>query len=85
MANLAKSRQVICVTHLPQIAAMADAHFIITKQECAGRTETQVSLLSGDALLEEIARLSGGTRTTAALAHAQELVDKALDFKKKRK
>ena len=71
------SRQVLCVTHLPQIAAFADHHFHVSKQEVAGRTETQVKKLSASARKEELARMLGGTASAKARAHAAELLAEA--------
>ncbi len=61
MADIAGNKQVLCVTHLPQIAAMADTHFSVEKGEHAGRTFTRVERLSIDQRKEELARLTGGT------------------------
>jgi len=57
-------KQVLCVTHLPQIAAMADAHFLISKAEQGGRTYTSVTPLDMDGRRDEISRLIGGARIT---------------------
>lgn len=73
LKKLSQSCQVICVTHLPQIAAMADRHYLISKSEEGGHTATHVSLLSGEDRVREVARLAGGD-TAAALAHARELI-----------
>jgi DNA repair protein RecN (Recombination protein N) len=69
-----EGRQVLCVTHLPQIAAYADHHFHVAKSEHAGRTETQVKKLSPAARKEELARMLGGTASAKARAHAAELL-----------
>jgi DNA repair protein RecN (Recombination protein N) len=72
---LSKAQQVLCVTHLPQIAAFADQHFLIEKQERQGRTKTAVRLLDNDLRREEIARmLSGATVTDTSLRHAEQLL-----------
>lgn len=71
---VANHRQVLCVTHLPQIAAYADHHFHVEKSEVAGRTETQVRLLAGSARKDELARMLGGSATSKAKAHAAELL-----------
>ncbi|HEU0032311.1 MAG TPA: DNA repair protein RecN [Kofleriaceae bacterium] len=68
------SRQVLCVTHLPQIAAFADHHFLVEKTEVAGRTETHVRKLSATARKDELARMLGGHATSKAKAHAAELL-----------
>jgi DNA repair protein RecN (Recombination protein N) len=71
---VADHRQVLCVTHLPQIAAYADHHFHVEKGEVAGRTETHVKRLGGAARKDELARMLGGQATTKARAHAAELL-----------
>jgi DNA repair protein RecN (Recombination protein N) len=70
-------RQVLCVTHLPQIAAYADHHFHVEKTELAGRTETHVRKLTGTARKDELARMLGGQATSKAKAHAAELLAEA--------
>ncbi len=74
--SLAKCRQVLCITHLPQIASLADNQFHISKHEDAGRTVSQVSALSGDERVAEIARMLGA-RSEAAMQHARELLNGA--------
>ena len=74
---VADHRQVLCVTHLPQIAAYADHHFHVEKLEIAGRTETQVRRLTGVARKDELARMLGGNATSKARAHAAELLAEA--------
>lgn len=74
MAALSRHRQLICITHLPQIAAMADTHFRISKAESDGRTYTCVAPLDGSGRVEELARLLGGdsvTETTRLAAREQ--------------
>lgn len=83
MAAIAKDHQVICITHLPQIAAMADTHFCIEKSESAGRTETEISALDGEGSLNELARMLGGDSVSdMALANASELKNEAERAKK---
>jgi len=83
---IASNRQVICVTHLPQIAAMADCHFIIEKVITSNHTRTSVSRLSLDQRKEEIARMIGGSSLTQlSLEHAGEMINNALSFKNKEK
>ncbi len=72
-----RGRQVLCVTHLPQIAAFADHHFHVEKTEVAGRTETHVRKLSISARKDELARMLGGHATSKAKAHAAELLAEA--------
>ncbi len=74
---VADHRQVLCVTHLPQIAAYADHHFHVEKTEVDGRTETQVRRLTGAARKDELARMLGGHATARAKAHAAELLAEA--------
>jgi DNA repair protein RecN (Recombination protein N) len=72
---LSRGQQVLCVTHLPQIAAFADQHFLIDKRESSGRTKTQVRLLDNEARTHEVARmLSGATVTETSLQHAAQMV-----------
>ncbi len=76
--EVANERQVLCVTHLPQIAAFADIHFHVSKHEKAGRTETLVKRLSAKQRLAEIARMVGGVKVSAqAKAHAKEMLESA--------
>ncbi|HEX7842566.1 MAG TPA: hypothetical protein VF469_34065, partial [Kofleriaceae bacterium] len=74
---VADHRQVLCVTHLPQIAAYADQHFHVEKTEIAGRTETHVRRLGAAARKDELARMLGGHATSKAKAHAAELLAEA--------
>jgi len=72
---LSRNQQVLCVTHLPQIAAFADQHFLIEKREQSGRTKTHVLLLDDNARIHEVARmLSGATVTETSLQHATQMV-----------
>ncbi|MDE6015810.1 MAG: DNA repair protein RecN [Acetatifactor sp.] len=76
------AHQVICITHLPQIAAMADAHFVIEKSSTDDRTITDVRQVDGDEELAELARLLGSdVLTQAALSNARELREQALEQK----
>jgi DNA repair protein RecN (Recombination protein N) len=75
--TVADHRQVLCVTHLPQIAAYADHHFHVEKTELGGRTETHVRKLTGTARKDELARMLGGHATARAKAHAAELLAEA--------
>jgi len=75
--SVADHRQVLCVTHLPQIAAYADQHFHVEKTELAGRTETHVRRLNAPARKDELARMLGGHATSKAKAHAAELLAEA--------
>jgi len=72
---LSRGQQVLCVTHLPQIAAFADQHFLIDKRESDGRTKTQVRLLDDRARTHEVARmLSGAKVTETSLQHAGQMI-----------
>ncbi len=72
---LAASQQVICVTHLPQIAAFADQHFLIEKSEAKGRTQTAIRQMAENDRVREIARmLSGATLTETSLRHAESML-----------
>ena len=73
MAELSRSNQVLCVTHLPQIASMADRHFRVRKEVVGDRTVVDVTPLEGEARVGELARMLGGSEATAA-QHARELL-----------
>lgn len=76
LSDCAKSCQVICVTHSPQIAAVAKSHFMVSKREIGGRTESEVKKLSYDERIHEIARIIGGATINAqTIAAAKDLVD----------
>ena len=78
MAVLGREHQLICITHLPQIAAMADTHFVIEKQSQDNSTVTQIRELRSEESLQEIARLLGTSQITpAVLANAKELKEMA--------
>ena len=73
MRALAKDHQILCITHLPQVAAAASSHFIVIKEVAGGRTYTQLHEVRGKARREEIARMLGG-QTESALRHAATLL-----------
>lgn len=76
---VSSAHQVLCITHLPQIAAMADAHFVIEKSSTDESTITDIRQVEGDEELAELARLLGGdTLTQAALSNAKELREQAM-------
>lgn len=76
--SLARNKQVLCITHLPQIAAYGDDHFRVEKHVADGRTTTRVRRLSAAERREEIARMLGGAKVTAkSRAHAEELLREA--------
>jgi DNA repair protein RecN (Recombination protein N) len=73
MRALARNHQILCITHLPQVAAVAASHFIVQKEVAGGRTFTQLHEVRGKARREEIARMLGG-QTETALRHAAVLL-----------
>ncbi|MCL2371031.1 MAG: DNA repair protein RecN, partial [Firmicutes bacterium] len=76
LAKIANSHQVLCVTHLPQIASMADTHFRIEKSEKNGRTTTSLIPLDRGGMIDEIARLSGAKNiSTEAQSNAKQMKD----------
>src|SRR5207302_8013624 len=75
LRRLADDRQVLCITHLPQIAAMADSHFRIEKDGCAGVSQASVDALEGQAVVAELCRMLGADSSDAgARRHARELL-----------
>lgn len=81
-AKIAVSRQIVAISHLPQIVAMADVSFMIKKGEEADRTVTRITKLIGDEKMKEVVRLVGGTdQSQAAVTHAKEMISKADRFK----
>ena len=86
MAQVARHKQVLCVTHLPQLAAMADTHFSVSKGEREGRTYTNLERLDRKQRREELARLIGGAAVTPALLEsAEELLAQADAWREKQK
>jgi len=78
LAELATEHQVLCITHLPQIAAFASTHFRVRKETRKGRTRTRIDAVIGDERIDEIARMAGGeTVSEATRAHARALVETA--------
>lgn len=83
MAVIAKSHQVLCITHLAQIAAMADQHYIIEKKPANSKTVTNIGLLSEEESIEELARILGGAKITeTVLENAREMKELAKNTKK---
>ena len=75
LKRLSAGQQVLCITHLPQIAAFADQHFVVEKSERGGKTRTSARLLKASERIEEVARmLSGAKLTAASLQHAKEMI-----------
>jgi len=78
LRDLARCRQVICITHLPQVAAHAANHLMITKSVAGGRTTTSLSSLNDAGRVSEIARMLGGERMTdTTIKHAEEMIREA--------
>jgi len=75
LKSLSRANQVLCVTHLPQIATFADHHYVIEKKDSGGRTRTNVRLITGDERTEEVARmLSGAKLTETSRKHAEQMI-----------
>jgi DNA repair protein RecN (Recombination protein N) len=75
LKSLSRSNQVLCVTHLPQIATFADHHYLIEKKAVSGRTRTSVHLITGEERTEEVARmLSGAKLTETSRKHAEQML-----------
>jgi DNA repair protein RecN (Recombination protein N) len=84
LGQISSSHQVICVTHLPQIASMADTHFYISKSVFEDRTKTSVEKLSQKDRISEIARMLGGAKITElTLKHSEEMINMAKAIKKR--
>ena len=82
MKQLGTGRQVLAVTHLPQVAACADHHFVVSKRARAGKTTSAVETVAGEARVAEIARMLGGEKlSSTSLAHAQEMLASGAEAK----
>lgn len=77
LASLAENHQVLVVTHLPQVAAFADTHVVVSKDEAGGRTVTSAKEIAGNAIVMEMARMLSGSTSETGLAHARELLESA--------
>ena len=76
MRQISREHQVLCITHLPQIASMADVHFLVEKREEINKTTSSVRELSHEERIHEIARIMGAKKTDVrAIEHARELLD----------
>jgi DNA repair protein RecN (Recombination protein N) len=75
MKQIAAKRQVFCITHLPQVASAADAHYVVSKQVRQGRTISEITLLDPPSRVTELARMLGG-QSEAARRHAESLLGK---------
>jgi DNA repair protein RecN (Recombination protein N) len=79
MKRLGRRVQVLAVTHLPQVAACGDHHFVVAKRSTGGATTSSVAPLSGEARVAEVARMLGGERSSGtSVAHAQQLITQAV-------
>jgi len=75
LAELSGEHQVLCITHLPQIAAFAERHFVVAKETQKGRTRTLVREVRDEARIDELARMAGGENVTdITRAHARSLL-----------
>jgi DNA repair protein RecN (Recombination protein N) len=75
LKSLARANQVLCVTHLPQIATFGDHHFVIEKRESGGRARTGIRRVTGEERTEEVARmLSGAKLTETSRKHAEQMI-----------
>ena len=73
MEQISRKRQVICITHLAQVAAHGSTHFVVTKQVKGGRTYSEIARLGKKQRVEELARMLGG-QSEAAMRHAESLL-----------
>ena len=78
LQEISSGKQVLCVSHLPQIAAAANGHLHVAKSTVDGRTFTEIKTVSGDSRLKVLGRMLGGDTSATALAHAEELLTKSL-------
>lgn len=74
LRTLADTRQILCITHLPQIAAGADQHFAVEKREIGGRTISETRALAEEDRVAELSRMLGGSASTEAARYARELI-----------
>ena len=83
LCDMSRKAQVLCITHLPQIAAMADNHYLIKKGEADGRVRTTVTLLDRNMRVDELSRTLGGdTITDITRKNADELLRRAEEYKR---
>ena len=75
LADIGETHQVICVTHLAQVASFGKAHYLITKSENGGKTRTELKLLSGEDRINEIARIIGGVLSSFSINHAKLMIE----------
>lgn len=78
ISQISQNSQVLCITHLPQVAAISEHHYFISKEVIGERTETSIKLLSREERIQEIARMLAGSEITPlTVKHAEELLDMA--------
>ena len=78
ISQIAQLSQVLCITHLPQVAAISNHHYLVTKEVIKGRTETNIEKLNEEKRITEIARMLAGTEITKlTMEHAKELLEMA--------
>lgn len=77
LSEIGKNKQVICISHSPQIAAMGDNHFYVSKSVVNDKTETSLKILNDEERCTEIARITDGELTGTSLAHAKEMLERA--------
>jgi len=83
LSVVAAKRQVICITHLPQVAAQGANHYVVTKNVRDGRTSANITPLTAKERAEELARMLGGRDlTSVTLKHAEEMLTKAVKLKR---
>ncbi|NTV64630.1 MAG: DNA repair protein RecN, partial [Oscillochloris sp.] len=78
---ITSNHQVICITHLPQVAAFADAHYHISKEFTADRTRTAIRMLDDDQRIDELAAMLDGTPSEHSRANAREIITRAGSWK----
>ena len=83
--EISNNKQVLCITHLPQLASMCDHHYLILKSESETSAKTSVTELDESGRINEIARLSGGDLTEASKAHAKELLFGCDSYKRRKR
>ena len=82
IAKVSRGRQVLCITHLPQIASMADIHLQISKSEVGGRTLTKIERLDAQGRIQEISRMASGEESAVSIKNAGEMITSAENFKR---
>ena len=83
LSEISRNHQVICITHLPQIASMADSHYLIEKTVTDGKTTTAIAELTEEKSVEELARMLGGAKITDAVLESAWEMKKMNIYSKK--